>query len=129
MGMNNTEQNTPLEIQIKETIKGKSRRQIADMLYQDFSSAYKADFKTVVDDEFKEQFVFERIHVSALIYPKCLREHIAGMNKRTGLNAVLLTPELLEEFKNTEFWTPIERAVKLYPHDDFYIVVPNPKLN
>jgi hypothetical protein len=120
---------TPLELQLREILKTKSRRQISEMLQNDFWNCYKADFKTKLDDDFNEQPVFERITVSAMIYPKCLRPHILDLNKRSSIIAQLATDETLEEFKSKEYWHKIENARRHFPHDDLYFIVPNSKLN
>lgn len=123
-----TEQ-TELDKLISAKIVLMPKKDIEKMLLDDWRKAYCVDFKTTLGDDFKMNINVDRLNISALIYPKCLRPFIKSLNLRSNINIRLLTDEVFQAFKDQPFFPAMENAKKLYPDDDFYMVVPNEKLN
>lgn len=124
-----SENQTELDKIISAKISTMTKKDIEKMLLDDWRKAYCVDFKTTLGDDFKMNITADRLNISALIYPKCLRGIIKSLNLRSNINVRLLKDDVFQSFKDKSYFPAIVKAKKLYPHDDLYMVIPNEKLN
>lgn len=120
---------TELDKIISAKISTMPRKDVEKMLLEDWRKAYCVDFKTSLDDNFQMKISADRLNISALIYPKCLRGIIRSLNLRSNINVRLLKDDVFQSFKDQSYFPAMESAKKQFPDDDFYMVIPNGKLN